>query len=291
MTTLKAVTHLTPNSETGQTYIDRTKCRREVPMEVLCLGPGRTGTDSMRVALEVLGFTSCYHGYSCVMENPPDNYMWKRALDWKLEGKGAWTKENWDQLLGHCRGVSDLPCVLFAKELIEAYPDAKVIMSLPPKGFDRWYKSCCDTIVTLRDDWTRDAWGLVNHEADLTRRTFFRSFDAFWRGDFRKNARQVFDDHVAEVKSLVPPEKYFEYDVSQGWEPLAAFLEVPVPKVDFPAGNDPQNFFKKFGKADARRRKQSVQAIGAMVGAVGLVVAVVWTLREPLQHFAKRMLD
>lgn len=289
MTTLKAITHLAPNNDAGQTYIDRTQCKREVPMRVLCLGPGRTGTDSMRVALEMLGFASCYHGYSGVHENPPDNYMWKRALDWKIDGKGTWTKDDWDKLLGHCQAVTDLPCVLFAKELIETYPDAKVIMTYPPKSFDRWYKSCCETIVALRDDWTRDAWGLVNHEADLTRRTFFRAFDAFWRDDFKNNAREVFDDHVKQVKSLVPPEKLLDYNVTQGWEPLAAFLDVPVPSEEFPSGNDPINFFKLFRKADARRRIQSMQAIGTILGIVGVLAAVTWNFRLPIQQGLGRL--
>ncbi|KAF7193495.1 hypothetical protein HII31_05169 [Pseudocercospora fuligena] len=238
MATLKAITGLIDENG-NDTYIDRTQCHRDRPMEVLCLGPGRTGTDSMRVALKILGFDDCYHGYSGVAENPPDNYMWNRAMDYKLLGKGTFGKQEWDQLLGHCRAVSDLPCVLFSKELIETYPEAKVILTYPPKGFDRWHESCCNTIVALRDDITRDAWGLVNHESKLTRDTFFRSFDAFWRGDFKKHAREVFDDHVAEIKALVPPEQLFEYDVTQGWEPLCEFLNVPLPEEEFPSGNDP----------------------------------------------------
>lgn len=245
-------------------------------MEVLCLGPGRTGTDSIRVALKTLGFDDCYHGYSCVHENPPDNHLWQKAMDWKLEGKGKFGKKEWDQLLGHCRAVSDLPCNLFAKELIETYPDAKVIWTNPPKTFDRWYQSCCETIVALRNDWTRDAWGLVNHEAAITRNTFFRSFDAYWRGDFKKNARAVFDEQHALVRSLVSRDKYLEYDVSQGWEPLARFLEVPVPKVEFPRGNDPQNFYRRFAVADRRRRMSSLWKIAGVVAAVGAVAMVVY---------------
>ena len=49
----------------------------------------------------------------------------------------------------------------------------------------------------------------------------------------------MFDDHVAEIKAIVPPEQLFEYDVTQGWEPLCRFLNVPVPEEEFPSGNDP----------------------------------------------------
>lgn len=238
----------------------------------------------MREALKALGFQDCYHGYSCVMENPPDNWMWQRAMDWKLEGKGTFGKEEWDQLLGHCRAVSDLPCVLFSKELIETYPDAKVILTHPPKGFDRWYQSCCETILKLRDDWTRDAFGLVNHEADLTRRTFFRAFDAFWRGDFRKNARAVYDEHADMIRSIVPSDRLLEYDVSQGWEPLASFLGVRIPDAEFPSGHDPQNFLKRFAAVDRRRRQDSLLTL-ARFGAFAVVSgAVVWRVWKAYGH-------
>lgn len=266
----------------GQTYVDRTQCKRDRPMQVLCLGPGRTGTDSMRVALKTLGFDDCYHGYSCVHENPPDNYLWQRALDWKLEGKGTFGREEWDQLLGHCRAVTDLPCVLFAKELIETYPEAKVIWTDPPKGFDRWYKSCCETIVALKDDWTRDAWALVNHEAAITRHTFFRSFDAFWRGDFKQNARDVFHEQYELVRSMVPEDRFLEYSVIEGWEPLASFLDVPVPKTGFPAGNDPQNFFRRFAAADSRRRKSSMMTIAGVAAGIGATVLLAFRCRDML---------
>lgn len=233
----------------------------------------------MRVALKTLGFDDCYHGYSCVHENPPDNYLWQRAMDWKLKGKGTFGNAEWDQLLGHCRAVTDLPCNLFAQELIETYPDAKVIWTNPPKDFDRWYRSCCETIVALKDDWRRDAWGLVNHEAALTRNTFFRSFDAYWRGDFKANARAVFDEQYALIRSLVPRERYLEYDVSQGWGPLAEFLGVDAPGEEFPHGNDPQNFFKRFAVADRRRRMDSMRTIAGIVAGLGVGVVGVWWLR------------
>ncbi|KAF2773907.1 hypothetical protein EJ03DRAFT_71655 [Teratosphaeria nubilosa] len=54
----------------------------------------------------------------------------------------------------------NLPCVLFARQLAEAYPDAKIMWSNPPKTCDRWYQSCCETIAAVRDDWTRCAWSL-----------------------------------------------------------------------------------------------------------------------------------
>lgn len=216
-----------------QTYIDRRGAARTRPMEVLALGVGRTGlaisfllidaakrsgTDSIRVALKMLGYDDCYHGYSCLHENPPDNELWLEAADAKFRGKGKpYTKEQWDSLLGDCAGVSDLPCVAFAPELIATYPDAKVVLTLPPKGYDGWYRSCEKTIMAMKEDRTRDAWAWFNHEAWLTRHTFWRIFDDFYEGDFRQNARRIYDEHYARVRELVPPGQLLEYSVTEGW--------------------------------------------------------------------------
>lgn len=203
---------------TGQTRIDRRKCHRDRPLEVLALGPGRTGTDSIRVALKTLGFDDCYHGYSCLHENPPDNYMWNEAADAKFLGRGKpFDRSDWDRLLGHCRAVADLPCVAFAPELVAAYPEAKVILTLPPRGFERWYESCCTALLTLKEDRTRDAWAFFHHEAWITRKTFWRMFDHFYRGDFRRNARAVFEEHNDMIRRSVPRERLLEYSVSEGW--------------------------------------------------------------------------
>lgn len=177
-----------------------------------------TGTDSIRLALKILGYDDCYHGYTCLHENPPDNYLWREAADAKFRGVGKeYTREQWDSLLGDCAAVSDLPCVAFAPELIEAYPDAKVILTLPPKGFDRWYASVERTVMTMKEDWSRDAWAFFNHEAWLTRNTFFTIFDDFYENDFRRNARRRFEEHNAMIRNTVPPEQLLEYSVTEGW--------------------------------------------------------------------------
>lgn len=66
------------------------------------LGLERTGTLSMRAALLELGYYDVYHMVSCLFENPPDSDLWRDAIDAKASGTGKFTKENWDQLLGHC---------------------------------------------------------------------------------------------------------------------------------------------------------------------------------------------
>ena len=65
--------------------------------------------------------------------------MWLEAIEAKFDGKGKpYGRAEFDKLLGHCQGVSDIPAILFAEELIAAYPEAKVILT--NRNFDTWYK-------------------------------------------------------------------------------------------------------------------------------------------------------
>jgi hypothetical protein len=92
---------------------------------------------ALRTALKELGFEDCYHMMSASVENPPDCLMWSDALAAKYDGEGTFTRDDWDKLLGHCQAVCDWPAVAFAKELIEAYPDAKVILTT--RDVDSWH--------------------------------------------------------------------------------------------------------------------------------------------------------
>jgi hypothetical protein len=140
------------------TDIDRKQYgKRTVPMKVLMLGMGRTATECQFMplrcsrystdivltatcaALRLLGINECYHGWQPLFENPRDNEMWMEALEAKYDGKGKpYGRAEFDKLLGHCQGVSDMPAILFAEELISAYPEAKVILT--HRNFDTWYK-------------------------------------------------------------------------------------------------------------------------------------------------------
>ena len=127
-----------------ETEINRRECRRVVPMKVLALGLGRTGTASLRTALVELGFSDCYHMMSASVENPPDCLMWSDALAAKYDGVGTFGREQWDQLFGHCQAICDWPCVAFAKELIEAYPEAKVLVTT--REVNSWHASTMKTV-------------------------------------------------------------------------------------------------------------------------------------------------
>ncbi|KAF2704340.1 hypothetical protein K504DRAFT_507347 [Pleomassaria siparia CBS 279.74] len=201
---------------TEDTDIDRRKCHRTVPMRVLCLGLGRTGTASLRTALKDLGFTDTYHMMSASVENPPDCLMWQDAFAAKFDNEGTFGREQWDQLLGHCQAVCDWPAVAFAKELIEAYPEAKVVLTT--RDVDSWHASTLKTVDWRANDAELKFVAQWDWGAGLYQPMLRKFWDVFFKGDFRKYGKAVHRDYYAEVRSLVPAENLLEYRMGQGWE-------------------------------------------------------------------------
>ena len=112
---------------------------RTVPMQVLSLGMPRTGTVSMQAALDILGCGPAYHGYTALheLDKLPE---WIAALRAKYHNDGKpFTRQDWDHLLGKYGAVTGSPIVCFAEELINAYPEAKVV--LVERDIDSWYQS------------------------------------------------------------------------------------------------------------------------------------------------------
>lgn len=220
--------------------INRRDCTRVVPMRVLVLGMCRTGTHSMWEALKMLGYIDCYHMMNTMID-PNDNDMWLEAIKGKWFGGKPFTKTEWDMLLGHCQAVCDFPACAFAEELIEAYPDAKVILTNRP--VDAWYKSC---IGTIRNSMTSNLlyyMGFFDTEVmgkwtPMTRALFKGVFD----NNFEKNGKQVYEDQYNLVRKMVPKERLLEFQIGESWDRLCEFLEVPMPDVDYPNTNEAAAF-------------------------------------------------
>jgi hypothetical protein len=92
-------------------------------------------------------------------------------------------------------------------------------------------------------------------------------FETFFQGDFPNKGKQVYQDHVDEVRSLVPPERLLEYRISDGWDPLCNFLDEEVPDTQFPTGNDMANFFKRCRTRNRRQMMNSALQAVTMGGA------------------------
>ncbi|MFD0686098.1 sulfotransferase family protein [Actinomadura fibrosa] len=216
-------------------------------MEVIGAGFGRTGTASLRAALETLGFAPCYH-MSVVIQEPFRVRQW---LD-VAEGRGP----GWDEVFAGFPAAVDWPAASYWRELAAHYPDAKVILTVRDPA--RWYDSVAGTIFAsalaerrpppLRRRITR--WLVERRAPDfalyprMAKATVMdRVFDG--RVGDRAHVLAVFERHIAEVKAEIPPERLLVLDVRDGWEPLCAFLGVPVPDEPFPEVNEREAWHRK----------------------------------------------
>ncbi|PNP38860.1 hypothetical protein TGAMA5MH_09084 [Trichoderma gamsii] len=254
---------------TSDTDINRRKLGRVVPMKVLILGLGRTGTASMRAAMKQLGYVDTYHMMNTSIENPPDALMWMDALCAKYDKKGKpFTREDWDQLLGNSQAVCDWPAIAFAKELIEAYPEAKVVLT--NRDVDSWHASTMKTVYWRVTDGELRWLSHFDWAASMYYPMLKKFFDTFFEGDFPNRGKDVFRKHYQEVRSLVPKDRLLEYKVTDGWGPLCDFLGEPVPKeCRFPNVNDNSDFVTR-----SRRRNRNQMKNVAFRYFVNLVVAI-----------------
>ncbi|KAF7717513.1 P-loop containing nucleoside triphosphate hydrolase [Penicillium ucsense] len=267
---------------TSDTCIDRRKCHRTVPMKVLALGVGRTGTASLRKALERLGYVKCYHMMCASVENPPDCLMWHDALNAKYKGIGEFGRKEWDQLLGDCQAVCDWPACAFAKELIEAYPNAKVILTT--RDVDPWHASVMKTVHWRVSDPEHKLVSNFSWAAGMYYPMLNTFFETFFRGDFPGKGKQVYNEHVELVRSLVPADRLLEYNINDGWAPLCEFLEEELPDTPFPRGNDMADFYKR---CSTRNRHQMMNAALQAVTMAGAVVATGFAATMVFKRFVR----
>lgn len=206
---------------------------------------------AMRAALKQLGFVDTYHMMNCSIENPPDALMWMDALCAKYDKQGKpFTREDWDQLLGNAQAVCDWPSIAFAKELIEAYPEAKVVLT--NRDVHTWHASTMKTVYWRVTDPELRWLSHFDWAASMYYPMLKKFFDTFFLGDFPNKGKEVYLRHYDEVRSLVPKDRLLEYKVTEGWEPLCKFLGEPVPKCAFPNVNDNSDFVTR-----SRRRNRN----------------------------------
>ena len=129
---------------------------RTKPMQVLCVGFSRSGTESLQHALITLGYDHTYHGWDISFESPLRIKAWVRLCRKKWfgseDGDVKITAAEFDEVLGHAVAVTDLPGSCFATELIEAYPDAKVILNV--REMDAWHRSAVKSLVQgVNENW------------------------------------------------------------------------------------------------------------------------------------------
>ena len=224
-------------------HIDRWQCERIVPMKVLALGFARTGTVSMRQALQKLGLPT-YHFYS-IFCSGDDMDMWEEAFRSKyFGGQTPLNRAFWDKLLGHVSAVTDFPSIAFAEELIAAYPEAKVI--LWQRDEDSWFHSFRKASIEPYKGWIGPVFSWL--DPDDFGRGWHLTTQSLYLGKFRArdavelqdNARRVYREHFNSIREQVKfqPGRVLEYQLAQGWDPICKFLELDMPEGQFPHAND-----------------------------------------------------
>jgi hypothetical protein len=242
-------------------------------LKVIGAGFGRTGTTSLYMALNQLGFP-CYHMFELVQKkaNRPHLAFWNRVAN-----TPAGTQHDWETVFANYAAAVDNPACCVWQELLAANPDAKVILSLHPRGPDAWYESTIETIyatelmwqfkvLKIASPWARKFSGMV------TKLVWQRSHQGTMTD--RAKAIACYQQHIERVKSAVPGNQLLIFSVDQGWEPLCSFLAVPIPAGGFPEAND-RAFFKKnlTGMAMAA---YGILALVALVAGAALYGATRW---------------
>ena len=197
-------------------------------LKVIGAGLGRTGTMSLKFALQQIGFDPCYHMIEVFQHQG-------HAEKWEAIARGG--APDWDDLFAGFQATVDWPSCHYWRELAKAYPDAKIILTeRDPKA---WFKSISNTILPglntppnpdpRREAQRRMAHLIVIEQALGGHLDHDHVIDAYLR-------------HNEAVKREVPPERLLIYDAPQGWQPLCDFLGVRVPDAPFPKTNSTEEF-------------------------------------------------
>lgn len=253
-------------------------------IEVIGAGFGRTGTLSLKTALEEIGFAPCEH-MTAIFDDSARIALWDEAA----RAKGAGGAFDWERLFAGYRATVDWPGAWFWRELVAAYPEAKVVLTV--RDPERWYESVLGTIhrpYAIRRGEGGGVAGRLGAAVFLllgkllprVRRGGDMVERVVWRGTFgdrfldRGHALAVFRRHAEEVTAAVPAEKLLVFEVKEGWGPLCRFLGVPEPATPFPHVNDAADFQRMI------RRRLGLPLAAIAVGIVGAVVLAVAVRRR-----------
>jgi hypothetical protein len=200
-------------------------------MQVIGTGVGRTGTHSLKLALNRLGLGPCHHMEQVLHHMPVQVPLWLAALAGRAD---------WRTIYNGYPSAVDWPTAGFFRELYQAYPNAKFVLT--HRSPENWADSFGGTIYKLlasrdqappeKQEWLAMAVGVI-------------AKSGFPPGLDRAAMIKSFVSHNDAVKATVPASQLLVYEVKEGWGPLCRFLDVPVPAEDFPRTNDRAEFWDR----------------------------------------------
>lgn len=222
-------------------------------LQVIGVGLHRTGSMSVKAALERLGFGPCYHGMEALRRNR-DGDRWLAALE-------ADGNVDWPDIFDGYRAAVDWPTTYFWRQLTTAYPDAKVLLTV--RDLEDWWLSHVrmfqaggEVVGEFTDEqrqWAEDS-GFARMRAALD-----TIVPAMFDGRLfeKEHCQRVFAEHVAQVRETLPEDRLLVFDVQEGWEPLCRFLGVDIPDESFPRVNVGENLVVNIRTAMRLARAQS----------------------------------
>ncbi len=191
-------------------------------IKVIGAGFGRTGTDSMREALTILGFGPCHH-MKAVMADEENKQLWRAV------SRGE--TPDWDHIFAGYHSCVDWPSAHYWRDLIEHYPDAKVILT--NRSPESWWNSFESTILKgIERSTDPESLGLA-----LVANQVFEGSP-----HDKDKAMAIFKANVKSVIETVPADRLLVHNLGDGWDPLCAHLGVGVPDQDYPGLNSSAQF-------------------------------------------------
>lgn len=256
-------------------------------LPVIHAGLYRTGTASMAQAYRMLGLRA-HHGHDMI-DNAGEWVLWEEAAEatWPdvpdARPRPRWSRADWDRITGPYDVITDIGC-LFAEELIRLYPEARVV--IVERDVNRWLPSFETGVTQTVFGWFGTFMGRFILPLSGTRimpamrKTLLGGFGARDAAELRARAPQVYAEYYGRIRALVPPERRLEYRLGDGWEPLCAFLEKPVPDAPFPRVNEAADHRAKNNAYYARQARRVIQKAKPWVLAtVAVYIATVATRR------------
>lgn len=212
-------------------------------LRVIGAGMGRTGTHSLKLALEQLLGGPCYHMRE-LFDHPEHIPAWHAAAEGDMP--------DWDKLFTGYAAAVDWPAAAFWPELMEAYPDALVILSV--RDAEGWWQSASQTIFP-----SSRSHGEQNEDG----RRWFEMVVAMMNSRFtpelekREAAIAAYEANNQRARDLVPPSRLLEWTASEGWAPICEALGLPIPDEPFPLTNTRQEWIARQAAAQEEAASQN----------------------------------
>ena len=214
-------------------------------LKLINTGLGRTGTTSLKVALERLGYGPCFHMFD-IIGNEERLAQWEKII---CDGQHP----DWEAVFDGYTSAADGPSAIYYREIAEAFPEAKIILTV--RDAESWYQSTYDTLYQLVLMSEKNPPIADSLQARIYRITSTMVWDGVFHGRFsdKDYAIEIFNNHNQEIIQNVGLDNLLVYDVKQGWEPLCSFLGVDVPPGDFPHVNDTESMRAKLRQMGSGR--------------------------------------